>query len=967
MPATNYISSLIEKWKKDEVDEETLNKAGVPRYDQWLSASAYIPDKPGEPRLWERIKSGIEESLPPLNFGKAIARNLPDYTKPVEKTERQQAVEKLASEQGYDLSKLKDYEFITQREAADERTRELVGETLALPDVAFADIATKPFRKGTYKEFQEENPLASAGIEMAGPMGWIAPETKGVKAANLVDDTAKLINKKGLRYINEIFENLRKTIPEEEAGKIIQDAIQKFKVKNPLKYAKERLTTEGAQAQNPIVEELSQLMPEWKAKKSVYDAGEQIGRAGKFKPSESKIPEEIKATVDKITDAITGAARLSRKEQEALYSAERSKRVAKGMGALQSEGDIGEIMAKAKGASKGEMPKADFKPLEIVKEELDSLRVHAKNYFRDYYKTIRTDNALLKLVDGVIPQENELQLLEEVFGEKLIKAITSKYSVGKKISDTVMEVLNLPRAVVASLDLSGTLRQGGPLFWGRPKTGLKAFQGSLKGAFNKSNAISIEQQIRNNPYYMMSQSPGAVSKKLYIAPLSETAKVTAREESFMSRFTRYIPGLAQSERAYIIVLNKLRMDSFASIMNNVEKSGGQITPKLIETISDYINVATGRGDLGKLNSMVPALNIALFSPRFQASRVQLLWQAIKMPTNLRTPEGRILIREFTRDIGAFIAANMTLLGLAKMGGATVEEDPRSTDFGKIKIGNSRVDPWSGLQQWVRFFAQLITDERKYTSTGGVGDIDRAKLLYNFFRYKQNPAFSLLWDTLVEEGKTVFGEDIEATPESMKQLAQTRLTPFVIQDFLDAAAEYGIVGGAILGGLATLGFGVYTYPDSLATLETQIGQVDINDEDGDIYTTSRFLGDMHRYGEGGEYGSDLVKFGRECDKDFDTYYDVPADKRYDYRRNNPEVDAKLVFWGKVQTFQSPQAERLVKQWMRKYDIDESAIPIYNKETKETTQPSSMMEQVRQTRTSTPESSGSLMDQVRQQRK
>jgi hypothetical protein len=42
----------------------------------------------------------------------------------------------------------------------------------------------------------------------------------------------------------------------------------------------------------------------------------------------------------------------------------------------------------------------------------------------------------------------------------------------------------------------------------------------------------------------------------------------------------------------------------------------------------------------------------------------------------------------------------------------VEIDPRSTDFGKIKVGNIRWDIWGGFQQWVRVASQLATGERK---------------------------------------------------------------------------------------------------------------------------------------------------------------------------------------------------------------------------------------------------------------
>ncbi len=56
-----------------------------------------------------------------------------------------------------------------------------------------------------------------------------------------------------------------------------------------------------------------------------------------------------------------------------------------------------------------------------------------------------------------------------------------------------------------------------------------------------------------------------------------------------------------------------------------------------------------------------------------------------------------------------------------------------------------------------------------------------------------------------------------------------------------------------------------------------------------------------------------------------YSGIPTDKRDSYRAKNPELDAMLFFWGRVEEIKTVEAMRIVKQMMADYGIPESAIP------------------------------------------
>ena len=102
--------------------------------------------------------------------------------------------------------------------------------------------------------------------------------------------------------------------------------------------------------------------------------------------------------------------------------------------------------------------------------------------------------------------------------------------------------------------------------------------------------------------------------------------LSQREEAFMSQWAERIPGVGRvvraSERGFFGFLNKLRADTFDDLVRRSIAAGVDFkaNPKALSDIASFVNAATGRGNLGKLNSSAPLLNGLFFSPRLIASR-----------------------------------------------------------------------------------------------------------------------------------------------------------------------------------------------------------------------------------------------------------------------------------------------------------------------------------------------------------
>ena len=496
----------------------------------------------------------------------------------------------------------------------------------------------------------------------------------------------------------------------------------------------------------------------------------------------------------RLVAAIKGA-KPARAETEALRHEVRAKQAGELAGVFaKGRGEAG--VPEALGKLKGTLPKVDVEPVRPQFTPDDILELSRQiDFSQDIpsFTKLNTHRAFTNLLNGELPTKSELKLLDVVFGEKLTQAILGKEPLSKRAWREFVELAGLPRATLSTADFSATYRQGGVLVPGNAKEAGGAFVAAVKAAFSERNFQAIEQSIRANRFYSQ-----AVESGLYIARRSAIA--TEREEAWVSRLLHQIPVLGQvakgSERHYVGYLNKLRMDVFAKY---AEQYGANLTSEAGQNLAGFINAATGRGSLGRLSSLGPEMATVFFSPRLMVSRFQApLYLASK------TPAARAAA---AKNLTAFFGLGVAHLALAKMAGADVEIDPRSSDFGKVKIGSTRYELWAGYQPIARNVVQIMLSERKTTGGGDIIEAERLSMAGRFIASKFSPAAGFAMDVL--RGAGFLGEEVPPrTKEATLDLLFQRFVPLSIQDIVDAIEAEGPLGG-LFGVPAGLGGGVVT--------------------------------------------------------------------------------------------------------------------------------------------------------------
>ncbi|KKL76270.1 hypothetical protein LCGC14_2046610, partial [marine sediment metagenome] len=215
---------------------------------------------------------------------------------------------------------------------------------------------------------------------------------------------------------------------------------------------------------------------------------------------------------------------------------------------------------------------------------------------------------------------------------------------------------------------------------------------------------------------------------------------------------------------------------------------------------------TGRGTLPtKLEEIAPLLNAVFFSPRLNMARV-----SVPIDVITTAPKGRMINKTLARELATWIGSTVgTLWLLSMLKGVEVEKDMRSSDWGKIRIGDMRIDPWAGYSPMVRVMAQLMTGERKVTDTGDIKGVDASEVITRFIQSKFAPPAGLVADLM--KGETFTGEPLEATAAGLMREMSHVLAPMVLEDLVDAIKYQGLMEGTLAGTLAFNGVGVQTYP------------------------------------------------------------------------------------------------------------------------------------------------------------
>lgn len=493
-------------------------------------------------------------------------------------------------------------------------------------------------------------------------------------------------------------------------------------------------------------------------------------------------------------------------EMKLIHKQELADKFTRAESALNDSPNAREGLKNARGKMAGVLTELKIEPVESVMSGEDWESIFSEIRETERLTTPEKINLAESLEgllrDGTLLRPYEIKLFGKQFGPLMEQTLTNLTEATKKTvrKQTATELLSIPKAISASGDVSRTFRQNILLIGNLPAF-FKGAMAEWKLFLNDENyAREVEKTAMTGDY-----APIWRRTVLRINEWGGRGTYATRSE----KYTAQVPWLGRSERAYTVGGNLVRIYLFNQIAKEWENdTTKKYSLKDYNDLAHVINIMTGEGDARIFGEHAAAINATFFAPRLAVSRFQAVLEIFNPKRSWAAR--KILAHAMVR----FVGTNTLILGLlSTIPGCTVDKDPRSTDFGKLKFGNTRIEFWGGYQPMVRMIIELIKGKHK-TQSGQIIDTKRFETITRFLQAKLAPVPAATLDFL--RGETFYGEEVVKDADGLLFEAYSRLTPFVVQDIIDAARYQGLSAAAITAPLAFHGIGVQTYDQTPAT-------------------------------------------------------------------------------------------------------------------------------------------------------
>jgi hypothetical protein len=422
---------------------------------------------------------------------------------------------------------------------------------------------------------------------------------------------------------------------------------------------------------------------------------------------------------------------------------------------------------------------------------------------------------------GEIPSPGALEKLSRIFGEDFGRAVgggKGSSGVGRRL---LWEALNTPRAIKSSFDLSAVGRQGLSLGIMHPTAAARAFGAQMRALASEEYSEALNRKLRTS--YMgrvFRRSGGDITSSVSSSP-------TQREEAFMSTWLQRLgdaelsgagklllplkligKGVNASDRAYTTYLNKLRVETFGYWANQYLEEGldPESNKREFRQLARWINSLSGRGRAGIFEG--DAWNALLWSPKFTTSRFEAPARSLALAMQTSDP---VAMKAGWRGLIAHVSAALSLAALVKVAADAFDEedmevelDWRSSDFMKIRKGNTRIDMAAGYGPPARLVAAWLTGERKNILSGKTEKTNPLISTAYFLRNKLAPVPS----AVVSER---LGTDPTGAEPTAGSTAVGLIQPMILETFAEVMDEHGAAGlGYLIPDILGFGTSVHEY-------------------------------------------------------------------------------------------------------------------------------------------------------------
>lgn len=257
------------------------------------------------------------------------------------------------------------------------------------------------------------------------------------------------------------------------------------------------------------------------------------------------------------------------------------------------------------------------------------------------------------------------------------------------------------KSLLSTLDNSFFGRQGIKTLYTNPDIWAKGFVKSWGDIGKELKGADAMSPIKADIYSRPNAINGKYAKtKLDIGMTSE--------EAFPSQALTHVPIFGRVAKAAESAFNgaalRFRADLADRLIQNAERDGVDLQDTAqAESIGKLVNAMTGRGNIGKADVFGKQINATIFSIKFLKSNFDTLTahQFQKGVTPFVRKQAATNMLKIAGSLaGIYSFANLMFPG-------SVELDPRSSTFGKIKVRDTTFDPTGGMGGLATLASRLV--------------------------------------------------------------------------------------------------------------------------------------------------------------------------------------------------------------------------------------------------------------------
>jgi hypothetical protein len=375
---------------------------------------------------------------------------------------------------------------------------------------------------------------------------------------------------------------------------------------------------------------------------------------------------------------------------------------------------------------------------------------------------------------GNIARQNVGEI-KSAFSESISKGVLVS------LEKTIRTISDNSIGLVATLDNSFLGRQGLHTLMTHPT---KWFPAAVRSFTDFAKTLKNTEAAQDALWADIYSSPN------YLNGSYDKAKLIPQtEEQYPSQLPEKIPGVGRVFKASEVAFSgsgiRMRTGLFDLLSDQAKKNGVVMNDIQIKDNGTLINSLTARGKL-PLESKSGVLQLIFWAPKMLKGNYDVL-TGHTLGAGLKTPFARKQAAINWIKIIGLSGLIMSIANAIKKGSA--ETDPTSSDFGTVKIGNTRIDYTGGARSLVTLAARIITGHYKSSTTGeiieygsGYGQTSRFDAFIQFLVGKETPPVSVITDFLK-------GKNFQGKPPTLKDEIYRAFTPISIKNTINLKDNY----------------------------------------------------------------------------------------------------------------------------------------------------------------------------------